>query len=140
MLGERIVEYRVRTLADLHAVQFLKRLQIEDGDGVVSAIADEAAAQLGRKSDAVNAGEIRNVAAHLQCIRVHHHHVAAPGDEQTLTVLVVVEIVPASFAAKLDGIDYLVLFLRERGKAAKRAAARNRARIRFIISPRSIYF
>ena len=54
---------------------------------------------------------VRNVASHLQRLGVDHHHVAAPCDEQALTVLVVSEIVPSAFAAEFDALAYLELLL-----------------------------
>ena len=94
----------------------------------------------GRKGDAVNAGEIRNIASHFQGFGVDNHDVASARNEEPLAVFVVIEVVPASLATEFDGIDYLVLFLCEGWHGGQQGGRENSARIRFIGFPLSVRF
>ncbi len=54
------------------------------------------------------ARRIRNVAEHLACGSVHYHHMRAPRYEESSSIGVEGEIVPASFSAYREAIGNLV--------------------------------
>src|SRR5271157_1345960 len=132
VLGEELVHDGVGPLADFDVVQFLERLQIEDGDAVVAAIADEAAVQLRCEGDPVDAGEVRDVTGDFEGGCVHHHHMRAAGDEQSVAVFVVVKVIQPPSPPSLTRLTTLYCFCANAGTAVRTAAAMSNARTRFI--------
>ena len=107
-LGRRVVQDGVGTLAHFHLVEHLQRLEVEDGEHVVAAAGDESAAQFRSERHAMNSGEVGDVAGGFQRLGVDHHDVSAAGDEQTIGIAVVGEVVPTAFAAEFDAVGQLV--------------------------------
>ena len=61
------------------------------------------------------------MAGHLQGLGVHHHDVRATGNEQTLGVSVVGEVVPTAFTAEFYAMGELEGFLSGCGNCSQRS-------------------
>ena len=72
----------------------------------------------------MDSGQVSNVAGGFQRLGVHHHDVRAAGDEQTIGIAVVGEVVPSAFAAEFDAIGELVRLLSGRGNRSYRSRSR----------------
>ena len=75
-----LVEDRVRVLTGLDRADRLQRLQVHDADRGVPAVADEAASQVGRQRDAVDASGRRDLAHDGVRVDVDDDDLAGMGD------------------------------------------------------------
>src|SRR4029077_5621243 len=80
-LGGRIVENGVGIFADLHFLaDGLQRVDVEDRDGAFATVAGEAASEVGRQSDAVDARSVGDVANILAGVEIKNDDVGAARD------------------------------------------------------------
>src|SRR6185436_1633125 len=106
---------RLRVIPDGVRIHFgrdgpggLQRLQVEDGDVVAAAVADEALVELRRDGDAVNARGIRNVADDRVLVDVDDDDVGGVGDVEPPRRRVHRQVVPAAFSADFDLVQDVV--------------------------------
>ena len=93
----------------------LERLQVEDGDGVVPAVAGEAAAEVGGDGDAVNALGVGDRALHLAGVGVEDVHLVAVRDVNAAARVVHGEVIPAAVARHRDRLEQAVALRRGDG-------------------------
>src|SRR6266850_1132681 len=83
----------------------LQRLEVEDGYIVRTAVAGEAAAEVGGDGDAVNALRVWDAANDFVRIRVQHNNLGGVRDVDATGVAVHIDVVPAAFAANGNSFD-----------------------------------
>src|SRR5260370_30496198 len=93
-LGGGVVDGGVGGGVGLHGAGGFQSFEIVDGDGVVAAIAGEAAAEVRSDGDAVHTVRVGNVAFDGVGVRVHDYGVRGMRDVDTAVVAVVLDIVP----------------------------------------------
>src|SRR5258708_35157410 len=107
-LAGGVVDDGVGIGVGLYGADRFQRFEIEDGDGVRAAIADETATEAGSDGDAVHALRVGNVAFDGVGVGVHDHGVRAVRDVDAAGGAVDVDIGPAVLAGDGNGRDDVI--------------------------------
>src|ERR1019366_3189073 len=99
----------VRVLSGRDLAEGLESLQIEDGNVVAPAVADEALVQLGREGNSMHARRVGNVACNFVGIEVDHHDMGGMRHVQTACRAVDRKIIPAAVTADFYLSDDVVV-------------------------------
>src|ERR1700674_123042 len=104
-LGDGIVDDGVWIRICFDRAEGLQRFEVEDGYIVRTAVAGEAAAEVGSDSDAMDALGVGDVAHDGVGVRIENDNVRAARDVDPASVTVYVHVVPTTLAADRDGFD-----------------------------------
>src|SRR6266850_698026 len=107
-LTDGVVDNSVGIGVRLSCADGLQRLEVEDGYIVRTAIAGEAAAEIGSDGDAMNALGVWDAADDFVRIRVQHNDLGSVRDVDAASVAVHVDVVPAAFAADGNGLNHFI--------------------------------
>ena len=103
-----VVKNRIRILSGLDLGDGFQCFQVKDRDRPLPAVADKAASQIRSQRDAMHARRIRNISHRLARVGINHNHVRGAGDVESSRSAVHGQIVPATVAAELIGVDELI--------------------------------
>src|SRR6266849_4459246 len=107
-LADEIIKDGIGVSVGLDRANGLESLEVEDSDGVGAAVAGEAAAEAGSKSDAMDALGVGDVADDGVGVRIENHYVRAARDVDAASVTVHVDVIPAALATERDGLDDVI--------------------------------
>src|ERR1700674_5507657 len=118
-LGDGIVNDSVGIRICFDRADGFQRFEVEDGYIIRTAVAGEAATEIGSDSDAMDALGIGDVAHDGVGVRIENHRVSATRDVNSAGVAVYVDVVPTTLAADRDGFDDVIAACagRRRGRA-----------------------
>src|SRR5581483_2020899 len=124
-ISRRVENDGVGAGADRHALHFLERVEVEDGDRIIASIAGKPAPQFWDKGDPMNAGGIGDLAHDNVLIYIQDGDAIETGDIETMRWAVNGEVIPAAFPTHSDLLDLVVVGgfrRRERDAAGKEQA------------------
>ena len=107
-LRNRIVNDRVRILSGRRRSQNLQRLEIENRDRAIAAIADESFIEFRCYRDPMDAIGVGNVSDDSTRVGIDNHHVRAARDVNTPRFAIDSQIIPAAFAANLVSLGDVI--------------------------------
>ena len=116
-----VVDDRVRVLADRNLFQHFEGFKVENRDGRSATVARVTLVQVLDQSDVVHARRVGDVADHRARVGVHDHHVRRARDEETVSLRVEGEGVPAALAAEFELLHNVIARRRLRLRACERA-------------------
>src|SRR4029077_8896184 len=108
-LRRGVINDRVRVLAGgLDFGERFQSLQIVYRDGVRPAVAGVALAQVRRKSRAMNALRIRQIADYFAADLLTDHNMSAPGNVEAMFIGIHSQIIPSSLASHRDPSQHFI--------------------------------
>src|SRR5467141_877671 len=107
-LADGIVDDGVGIRVCFDGAEGLQRLEIEDGYIVRTAVAGEAAAEIGSDGDSMDALGVGDVANNGVGVRIENDDVRAARDVDAAGVTINENVIPAAVAADRDGLDDVI--------------------------------
>src|SRR6267154_2831048 len=118
-LGDGIVNDGVGIRICFNGADGFQHFEVKDGYIVRTAVAVEAATEVGSDSDAMDTLGVGDVADDGVGVRIENHRVSAARDVNTAGVAVYIDVVPTTLAADRDSLDNVITARarRRRGRA-----------------------
>src|SRR5712671_3570761 len=107
-LGDGIVNDGVGIRICFNGADGFQHFEVEDGYVIRTAVAGEAATEVGSDSDAMDALSVGDIAHDGVGVRIENHRVSAARDVDTACVAVHVDVVPTALAANGNRFDDVI--------------------------------